>query len=40
MEKSEIYKQMLSEVDMIIWLHLTFPVRTATAESYFDLPTD
>lgn len=35
MEKSEIYKQMLSEIDKLVKLYFTFPVTTSTAERSF-----
>ena len=35
MNKSEIYKRMLSEVDKLLKIYLTFPVTSATAERAF-----
>ena len=35
MNKGDIYKTMLSEVDKILKLYFTFPVTTATAEISF-----
>ena len=35
MERSEIDKQMLSEVDKLVRLYFTFPVPTAAAERSF-----
>jgi len=35
MNKSEVYKGMLSEVDKLLKMHFTFPVTSATAERTF-----
>lgn len=35
MEQSDIYKEMLSEIDKILKIYFTFPVTSATAERSF-----
>ena len=35
MSKSEVYKQIICEVNKLVSLYLTFPVTTATAERSF-----